>query len=120
MSSDILFDNIVITDDEAHAYEWAQQTYDLKRKHLDNQAVSIFAITWSNIWSFSTDKDTFWERMMVNMNYKPGWYLTYFLYCMIPVSIYVWYLLKRRKEDLIEEVDVKSHLAAVAPKNYFL
>jgi calnexin len=40
MSNDILFDNIVITDDEAHAYEWAQQTYDLKRKHLDNQAVS--------------------------------------------------------------------------------
>jgi hypothetical protein len=40
MSNDILFDNIVITDDEAHAYEWAQQTYDLKRKHLDSQAVS--------------------------------------------------------------------------------
>ena len=40
MSSDILFDNIVITDDESHAYEWAQQTFDLKKKHLDNQAVS--------------------------------------------------------------------------------
>jgi hypothetical protein len=53
-------------------------------------------------------KDTFWERMMVNMNYKPGWYLTYFIYCMIPVSIYVWYLLKRRKEDLIEEVVPQS------------
>lgn len=42
MSSDILFDNIVITDDEAHAIEWASQTYDLKRKHLDKAAVSIF------------------------------------------------------------------------------
>ena len=40
MSSDILFDNIIITDDEAHAHEWASQTYDLKRKHLDKQAVS--------------------------------------------------------------------------------
>lgn len=41
---------------------------------------------------------------MSNMNYKPGWYLTYFLYCMIPVVIYVWYLLSRRKDDLIQEV----------------
>lgn len=41
---------------------------------------------------------------MVNMNYRPGWYLTYFLYCMIPVSIYVWYLLSRRKDDLFDEV----------------
>lgn len=45
--------------------------------------------------------------MMVNMNYKPGWYFTYFCYCMIPVSIYVWYLLKRRKDDLLEEVFLK-------------
>ncbi|CRL02494.1 CLUMA_CG015334, isoform A [Clunio marinus] len=86
MSSDILFDNIVITDDEIHAYEWAEKTYDLKRKHLDKQA------------------DTLWERMMANMNYSPGWYLTYFIYCMIPVVIYVWYLLSRRKDDyLIQE-----------------
>lgn len=41
MSSDILFDNIVVTDDESHADEWASQTYDLKKKQLDNQAVSI-------------------------------------------------------------------------------
>lgn len=41
MSSDILFDNIVVTDDESAADEWAQQTYDLKKKHLDKQAVSV-------------------------------------------------------------------------------
>jgi hypothetical protein len=41
MSSEILFDNIVITDDESNADEWAQQTYDLKKKHLDKQAVSL-------------------------------------------------------------------------------
>lgn len=40
MSSDILFDNIIVTDDENYAAEWAEQTYDLKRKHLDKQAVS--------------------------------------------------------------------------------
>lgn len=42
MSADILFDNIVITDDESHADQWAEQTYDLKKKHLDKQAVSFF------------------------------------------------------------------------------
>lgn len=41
MSSDILFDNIIVTDDEDYAAEWAEQTYDLKRKHLDKQAVSV-------------------------------------------------------------------------------
>jgi len=40
MSNEILFDNIIITDNEDHAFEWATQTYDLKRKHLDKQAVS--------------------------------------------------------------------------------
>lgn len=37
----------------SHAYEWAQQTYDLMKKHLDNQAVrrEIFGNSWSNIWS---------------------------------------------------------------------
>jgi hypothetical protein len=40
MSSDILFDNIIITDDENSAYEWAQETFDLKKKHLEKQAVS--------------------------------------------------------------------------------
>lgn len=44
---------------------------------------------------------------MRHMNYKPGYYLTYFIYCMIPVSIYVWYLCRRRNEDKIEVNDVE-------------
>jgi calnexin len=40
MSSDILFDNIVITDEESHAVEWSRKTFDLKRKQIDSQAVS--------------------------------------------------------------------------------
>lgn len=40
MSSDILFDNLIITDDELHAIEWTERTFDLKRKHIENQAVS--------------------------------------------------------------------------------
>jgi hypothetical protein len=46
-------------------------------------------------------KNTWWERMMRKMNYKPGWYLSYFIYCMIPVIIYVIYLIKRSRDDEI-------------------
>lgn len=40
MSSDILFDNIIITDDAVAADQWAAQSYDLKRKQIDREAVS--------------------------------------------------------------------------------
>lgn len=40
MSSDILFDNLIITDDEDVARDWAAQTFDLKRKLIDREAVS--------------------------------------------------------------------------------
>jgi hypothetical protein len=40
MSNDILFDNLIVTDDELYALEWTQKTFDLKRKHIENQAVS--------------------------------------------------------------------------------
>lgn len=49
MSADILFDNIIVTDDERNAAEWAEQTYDLKRKHLDKQAVSHVETVESHI-----------------------------------------------------------------------
>lgn len=39
MSKDILFDNIIITDDVNEADSWAAQTYDLKRKQLDQESV---------------------------------------------------------------------------------
>lgn len=40
MSSNILFDNLLITDDFIVADEWAAVTYDLKRKQIDLQSVS--------------------------------------------------------------------------------
>lgn len=40
MSGDILFDNLVISDDETVVREWAAQTFDLKRKQIDRQSVS--------------------------------------------------------------------------------
>lgn len=39
-----------------------------------------------------------WGRMMKSMNYKPGWWAAYFIYCAIPVVIYIWYLVKRARE----------------------
>ncbi|CAO1413539.1 unnamed protein product [Diamesa serratosioi] len=38
MSENILFDNIIVTDDFSIAQDWAEQTFDLKRKHLEKQA----------------------------------------------------------------------------------
>lgn len=52
--------------------------------------------------------------MMRHMNYKPGYYLTYFIYCMIPVSIYVWYLCRRRNEDKNEVNDVEIIFIIIA------
>ena len=41
MSSDILFDNIIITDDIEVADAWAAKTFALKRKQLDKESVSV-------------------------------------------------------------------------------
>lgn len=40
MSGDILFDNLVISDDVEAVKEWSAQTFDLKQKQIDKQAVS--------------------------------------------------------------------------------
>jgi len=40
MSNMILFDNIIITDDETVADNWAAETFDLKRRKLDKDGVS--------------------------------------------------------------------------------
>ncbi|XP_062707656.1 calnexin isoform X1 [Aedes albopictus] len=81
MSSDILFDNLIIVDDETLARDWAAQTYDLKRKLIDREA------------------NTLWDRAMRYMGYKPGYWFAYFVYCSIPVIAYVWFLLKRRDKE---------------------
>ena len=41
MTDEILFDNIIITDDVELADHWAAQTYDLKRKQMDKDAVNV-------------------------------------------------------------------------------
>ncbi|KPU72908.1 uncharacterized protein Dana_GF22893, isoform C [Drosophila ananassae] len=81
MSSDILFDNLIITDDVDVAREFAANSFDIKRRYIDRES------------------KTFWHRLMRRMNYKPGWWALYFLYLLIPASCYVFYLYRRAKED---------------------
>lgn len=42
MSNQILFDNLIITDDPAVAAQWASQTFDLKKRKMEKEAVSQF------------------------------------------------------------------------------
>lgn len=41
MSQDILFDNIIITDDLSVAHQWAADSFDLKRKKIARDSVSV-------------------------------------------------------------------------------
>lgn len=50
MSANILFDNIVITDNEVHANSWADATFTLKKAHLDKESVSL---RFSNAFSYN-------------------------------------------------------------------
>lgn len=47
---------------------------------------------------------------MAHMNYRPGYYLSYFIYCMIPVTIYIYYLWQRKKDDDIIEVSTHNFI----------
>lgn len=57
MSSDILFDNLIITDNEDVARDWAAQTFDLKRKLIDREAETfvsrILKLTNDNPWMWA-------------------------------------------------------------------
>lgn len=53
-------------------------------------------------------QDSLWGRMMKAMNYKPGWWALYFLYCIIPVVAYIWYLYKQIREVQHSRVEVKN------------
>ncbi|KNC31585.1 hypothetical protein FF38_12733 [Lucilia cuprina] len=81
MSNDILFDNLIITDDIEVATDYAAKTFDIKRQFIDKES------------------KTLWHRMMRHMNYKPGWWALYFLYLCIPAGCYILYLYRRSKEE---------------------
>ncbi|XP_023164641.1 calnexin isoform X2 [Drosophila hydei] len=80
MSNEILFDNLIVTDDVDVAREFAANSFDIKRRYIDRES------------------KTLWHRLMRHMNYKPGWWALYFLYLLIPASCYIFYLYRRSKE----------------------
>nr|XP_026491515.1 calnexin-like isoform X2 [Vanessa tameamea] len=80
MSPMLLFDNVIITDDERVAEEWAKQSYAIKRAKL------------------TSDSRTWWGRVLRATSHRPGLWALYALYCALPVSLYVLYL-RRRSQD---------------------
>ncbi|XP_058455494.1 calnexin-like isoform X2 [Malaya genurostris] len=61
MSSDILFDNLIITDDESVARDWASSTYDLKRKLIDREAETFV----SRALKFINENPWMWAVLVV-------------------------------------------------------
>ncbi|XP_045521336.1 calnexin isoform X1 [Pieris brassicae] len=95
MSPQLLFDNLIITDDEEVAAEWARQTYTLKRDRITSQAKTI------------------WGKILTATQYKPGYWAMYALYSAVPVTLYIVYLLGRSREQELEVEDVKKTDAVV-------
>ncbi|CAH2002452.1 unnamed protein product [Acanthoscelides obtectus] len=85
MSKDILFDNIIITEELEIAEKWAAETFDKKRQKI------------------AKDSATFWGRMLKKMNYKPKTWALCFVYCSIPVILYGYYLYKCVTEEKEEK-----------------
>lgn len=53
---------------------------------------------WNVIDVHCDTQVTLWGRILTATNYKPGWWALYFVYCAIPIVIYIWYLQKRYRE----------------------
>lgn len=79
MSSDILFDNFVITDDVAVANAWADQTYNLKRKQIDK------------------DAETFLTRLTTFTNENPWMWAVYVIVVGIPLALIVFFMSNKEK-----------------------
>ncbi|EZA54227.1 Calnexin [Ooceraea biroi] len=56
MSPDIYFDNIIVTDDEKVAKQWADDSFEIKRVKIAVETESI----WSRIARFTTDHPWMW------------------------------------------------------------
>uniref|UniRef100_U5EYL6 Putative calnexin n=1 Tax=Corethrella appendiculata TaxID=1370023 RepID=U5EYL6_9DIPT len=80
MSSDILFDNLIITDDETAARDWAAQTFDLKRKIIDKEA------------------ETFVSRIVKFTNDNPWMWAVYIVVIGLPISISLYFACSPKKD----------------------
>uniref|UniRef100_A0A182PRF1 Calnexin n=1 Tax=Anopheles epiroticus TaxID=199890 RepID=A0A182PRF1_9DIPT len=90
MSNDILFDNIVICDDESVADEWAAQTFDLKVKTLDRQA------------------ETFVSRVLKYCNSNPWMWAVLIVVVGLPVAIMIYLMCLSKKVDTKAEIGRKK------------
>lgn len=61
MSSDILFDNLIITDDETLARDWSAKTFDLKKKLIDREAETAV----SRLMKFANENPWMWAVLVV-------------------------------------------------------
>ncbi len=63
MSDNILFDNIIITDDKLVAEQWAAETFDLKRNLADRDQVrNAFERLYITFTKYVEGSITFWEE----------------------------------------------------------
>lgn len=49
MSTDIFFDNILITDDEEVAAKWAEETFEVRRARIAEESVSNFLVLFNEV-----------------------------------------------------------------------
>ncbi|XP_026477958.1 calnexin-like isoform X2 [Ctenocephalides felis] len=61
MSSNLLFDNIVITDNENNANSWADATFILKKVHLDKESESLV----TRLLNYTHDRPWLWAIYVV-------------------------------------------------------
>jgi calnexin len=96
MSSDILFDNIVITDSEDLANDWAAETYDLKRKVIDKEAESVLS------------------KMVKFTNENPWMWAVYLVVFGLPLSI-ILFLVCSKKDEKEDKAGTAKKTDAVQP-----
>ncbi|XP_015121079.1 calnexin isoform X2 [Diachasma alloeum] len=73
MSPDILFDNLIITDDEDVAKQWADDTFEIRRKKIAQEGSSV----WRRVANFTSENPWIWAVYIVST----GLPLLLIIYC---------------------------------------
>ncbi|KAL7288079.1 hypothetical protein TKK_0017868 [Trichogramma kaykai] len=61
ISPDILFDNIIVTDDEMVAKKWAEDTFDLRKQRIATEASGL----WQGIVNFTAENPWIWTVYII-------------------------------------------------------
>lgn len=99
------FDDILVTDSLSIAEEWTEKTWGQKKKSIAAESVSIPRIQLhfpghnSSNFNRSFNQVTLKGRILKQMNFKPGWWAAYAIYCLVPVTLYILYM-----RDVIRKV----------------